>query len=170
MTARALNWAELPFSRIMFLCTANYYRSRVCEEIFNHHAASQRLNWDAYSRALRESPATLNPGPMSQFAVEFLAKRGVRPLNHLRLPLAVTKFDFETNDLVVAVNEPEHRPLVERDWATHSHWVEYWSVPDVDVLPPSVALSQLEDKVTQLARRLAARTSAERRLRSASGW
>jgi protein-tyrosine phosphatase len=163
MTARALQWAEPPISRVMFLCTANYYRSRFCEEVFNHHAAAQRLSWHAYSRALRDAPATLNPGPMSDFAIDFLRKRGIRPIGHWRLPLAATRFDFEMNRLIVAVNEPEHRPMVEAKWRALSHRVDYWAVADVDELAPDTALGQLEDRVTRLIRRLAARAPSARR-------
>lgn len=31
------------FRRVLFLCSGNYYRSRFCEEHFNHHAAAARL-------------------------------------------------------------------------------------------------------------------------------
>ena len=76
MARRASMPAEPALRRVLFLCTANYYRSRCCEELFNHHAARQRLQWQGLSRALRESPSRLNPGPISPFALDFL--RGVR--------------------------------------------------------------------------------------------
>jgi hypothetical protein len=31
------------FRRVLSLCSGNYYRSRFCEEHFNHHAAAARL-------------------------------------------------------------------------------------------------------------------------------
>ena len=151
--------AEPALRRVLFLCTANYYRSRCCEELFNHHAARQRLQWQGLSRALRESPSRLNPGPMSPFALDFLRERKIRPLNHLRLPLAVAQLDFETSDLVVAVHEREHRPLIEVFWPRYRDAVGYWHVADLDVCAPDVALARIEAHVTSLLRRLAREAS-----------
>ena len=39
---------------ILFLCTGNYYRSRLAEEYFNHLAAAKQLSTKAYSRAIRQ--------------------------------------------------------------------------------------------------------------------
>jgi protein-tyrosine phosphatase len=140
--------------RVLFLCSGNYYRSRFCEEFFNHHVTSRRLSWHGLSRALRSSPAALNPGPMSPFAVEYLRRREVQPVNHLRLPLEVTDFDLHTSDLVIAAHEPEHRPMIELRWPTYAASVEYWQVPDLDVLAPDAALRRLDENVTLLVQRL----------------
>ena len=144
------------FRRVLFLCSGNYYRSRFCEEHFNHHATASRLGWQAISRALRPKPATLNPGPMSPFAVEYLRQRGIRPSNHLRLPLEVTEFDWHTSDVVIAMNDPEHRPLAQSAWPSHAARVRYWTVADIDELAPTPALHRLQRHVTSLVDELAA--------------
>jgi protein-tyrosine phosphatase len=46
---------------VLFLCTGNYYRSRLAEVYFNALAPGWRLRWRADSRALRLNSA--NPGP-----------------------------------------------------------------------------------------------------------
>ncbi len=142
--------------RLLFLCGANYYLSRFCEELFNHYAATRRLPWQALSRALLEAPATRNVGPMSAFAIEQLRKRAIQPLNHLRLPLPVNAFDFETSELVIAVNEAEHRPVLESRWLRHAKAVWYWHVADIDTLPPRHALALAEGQVATLLDELAA--------------
>jgi len=153
------------FRRVLFLCNGNYYRSRFCEELFNHHAAAARIGWQAVSRALRSEPATLNPGPMSPFAVAYLGQRGIRPLNHLRLPLEVTAFDWHTSDIAIAMNDAEHRPLVESAWRSHADAVRYWTVADIDALPPTAALHRLQQHVTSLLDEL---VDAEASYRTAS--
>jgi len=144
------------FRRVLFLCSGNYYRSRFCEEHFNHHAAAGRLGWQAISRALLPKPATRNPGPMSPFAVEYLRQRGIRPINHLRLPLEVTEFDWNTSDVLIAMNDAQHRPLVESAWPRHAARVRYWTVADLDELAPAPALHRLQRYVTSLVDELAA--------------
>jgi protein-tyrosine-phosphatase len=141
--------------RALFLCSANYYWSRLCEELFNHHAAAARLNWQALSRAVRSSPANLNSGPMSPFATDFLRTRGIRPSNHLRLPLEVTAFDFATSDLVFAVHEPEHRATLEQRWPEMAAAIRYWDIGSLDSAAPGVARARLDDHVGALIRWLA---------------
>src|SRR5262245_50194729 len=103
---------------------------------------------------------------MSPFAVEYLRQRGIRPINHLRLPLEVTEFDWHTSDVVIAVNEPEHRPLVARAWPGHVDRVRYWAVADIDELAPTPALHRLQRHVMSLIDELAeardARAASER--------
>ena len=59
-------------SRILFLCTGNYYRSRYAEELFNYHAKNAGLDWRAFSRGLAERGSPDNVGPMSPFALDAL--------------------------------------------------------------------------------------------------
>jgi protein-tyrosine phosphatase len=92
---------------------------------------------------------------MSPLAVEQLRKRGVRPVNHLRLALPVNGFDFETSELVVAMHETEHRPLLESRWSSYSKAVRYWHVPDIDARAPRYALSLAEGQVEALLAQIA---------------
>jgi protein-tyrosine phosphatase len=154
--------------RVLFLCSGNYYRSRFCQELFNARAARRKLGWSAVSRGLLKSPATLNPGPMSTFAIDLLRELGVAPVDHLRLPLEVTEFDFQTTDAVIAVHDPEHRPLIERDWPAHAHTVEYWRVPDVKELEPRAALVRLADHVGDLVLQLGYASQSGARVARAS--
>jgi protein-tyrosine-phosphatase len=146
---------------VLFLCSANYYWSRLGEELFNHHAPAVGLNWQAFSRALQPSPSNLNRGTMSPFVTEFLRIQGVRPLNHLRLPLEVTAFDFETCDLVFAVNDVEHRAALETRWPGFAARVRYWDIGSLEAVAPGVARVRLHDHVATLIRRLTTTTGAE---------
>lgn len=139
---------------ILFLCSANYYRSRFCEELFNHYSASQGLCWKATSRALLDRPAERNPGPMSPLAVDFLRGRGVEPADHDRLPLQVTDEDFQMCEMIIAVHEAEHRPIVDTAWTLHRESVRYWHVADDHELPYGIALRRLDQHVDTLVRRL----------------
>ena len=58
----------------LFLCTGNYYRSRIAEEVFNHLCDQLQTGLKAVSRGLGHRwPNPANIGPISQSAVTFLS-------------------------------------------------------------------------------------------------
>lgn len=109
--------------RILFLCADNHLESRFCEELFNSHARTEGLYWQATSRAMWPEPARRSEGPMSVSALEALRVLGAAPVNHLRLPLAVGDFDVRTSSTIVVIGEPgplcTERRLPEAEWWPH---------------------------------------------------
>lgn len=136
--------------QLLFLCTGNYYRSRFAEELFNHRAGLADLNWRAFSRGAAERGSPDNVGPMSQFALEGLQARGIGPVGHLRYPQPCTLPDLESADLIIALKEAEHRPLIERRFPEMVERVRYWHVDDVDVAKPAVALALIDQLIEDL--------------------
>jgi protein-tyrosine phosphatase len=119
--------------RILFLCTGNYYRSRFAEELFNQRAGRLGLNWHAASCALGIERAAENIGPISEFAIKALSDIDVTPAPPIRFPIACTVRDFELADLVIAMKEDEHRPLMRAKFDAWEERVIYWQVHDLDV-------------------------------------
>lgn len=133
--------------QVLFLCTGNYYRSRIAEAIFNHLVILGRLDWSAISRGLRPKPEEMKLSPI---AVDYLAKLRI-PLSHTaETPRRVTEDDLAESSLVVAVYETEHRPMVAEQFPHWEEHVIYWQVPDIDVTTPEKALPHLEERVRDL--------------------
>jgi protein-tyrosine phosphatase len=139
---------------ILFLCTGNYYRSRFAEEFFNQHAAIERLNWRASSRALALERGAANEGPMSSHALAALRDRGIAPAGSMRLPIACTGADFEHADLVVAMKEAEHRQLVLDKFSGWEQRVIYWHIHDLDAGSADQAIEAISRLVLELIREL----------------
>src|SRR5262249_43217324 len=123
---------------VLFLCTGNYYRSRFAEILFDWQALERGLTWKACSRGLhpdRRNSATL---PRSVMA----ALRGLRiPFdNYERFPLLVNEYDFRAAHHIVAVNEPEHRPMIRRRFPAWLDCVEFWHVHDWYCCAPEQAI------------------------------
>jgi protein-tyrosine phosphatase len=137
------------------LCTGNYYRSRFSEELFNHLAKDAAIDWVADScglniLALGPTP----PGPISPWTIEALKNRSIPLAEPVRFSRQVCEDDLKGADLVIAIKEIEHRPLLTK---LHPGWeerVRYWHVHDLDFAPPEVALVELEELVRGLVEEL----------------
>jgi protein-tyrosine phosphatase len=143
----------IPNRTVLFLCTGNYYRSRLAEHYFNDLAARQHSNWRAESRGMRVSPG--NVGPISTATLRWLEARGIALPEPIRYPLAVTEADLQAARLVVAVKEAEHRPYLEKHFPNWVERVEFWHVHDLDVATSEEALPELAARVEALSLRLA---------------
>jgi protein-tyrosine phosphatase len=139
---------------VLFLCTGNYYRSRFAEELFNHRAARAGASWVARSRALAIERGTNNIGPVSPFTLNALVQRGVAAEGSDRMPQQCALLDLQTADHIVALDETEHRPLMLERFPDWENRAEYWQVKDVDLVSPSIALGEIEERVTVLLGRL----------------
>ena len=135
---------------ILFLCTGNYYRSRYAEELFNFRARCERLAWRAFSRGLAEKGSPDNIGPMSRFTLEALRAKAVVPEGEGRYPLPCSLADFDRAQLVIALKEREHRPLIEQRFREVADRVKYWDIDDVEFAHPTDALAMIDDRVQQL--------------------
>ncbi len=143
---------------VLFLCTGNYYRSRFAEIYFNYLAGENNLDWQADSRGLAVV-AGQNIGAISPFALEKLKTLHVPISAPQRESQQVTLADLENADLVIAMYDDEHRPLVAKDFPAWLERIEFWRVPDVDITLPSVALPVIQKQVEDLIERLQNRSS-----------
>jgi protein-tyrosine phosphatase len=140
-------------SRVLFLCSGNYYRSRFAEILFNWHAERENLNWRADSRGLAVD--SRNPGPISTHTLSHLQQLGISTAAGERFPADASNDDFASASLVVAVKEAEHRPMIEARFPQWTSAVEYWHIDDLDCALPCRAIPQLSKQIAKLLDRLA---------------
>lgn len=122
---------------VLFLCTGNYYRSRFAEILFDSVAGKMGLPWRATSRGLALERGAANVGPMALAAIKALEAMGIREGQRCgRLPAQVTMEELEKADVVVALKQAEHLPLLNERFAAFVEKVEFWHVDDApDALP-----------------------------------
>jgi protein-tyrosine phosphatase len=139
---------------VIFICTANYYRSRFAEYLFNHLARKQGLPWQATSRGLRTWMAA-NEGPISALTAYRLTAMGVA-FDAERFPIPLAAADLDGADLVVAVKKAEHYAMMQEQFPAWADRIEYWHVDDVDCATADEALPICQSCVEALVERLAA--------------
>lgn len=142
------------FKAVVFICTANYYRSRFSEYLFNALAEKRGLPWRAISRGLKTWMAD-GQGPISKYTVERLTALGV-PFDEERFPIQLSEADLENADIVVAVKEAEHRPMMEEQFPDWDNQIRYWHVDDIDCATPGEALPICQSCVEAFVESLAA--------------
>ena len=144
---------------VLFLCTGNYYRSRFAEILFNHLATEKKLNWRAEWRGLKIGwPG--NIGPISPYTLERLAQLSIPCENGRQMPMQCRMCDLEDANIVIALKEAEHRPMLAEKFSPWQDRVEYWHVHDLDGATPVEALAEIETLVGELVDRLGALSGA----------
>ncbi len=140
--------------QLLFLCTGNYYRSRFAEHLFNSLASQYHLDWQATSRGVATEFGIGNVGPISSFARQGLAARGIMLEENLRMPMQLQEPELAQADRIIALNKAEHRPQIVKRFPAWVDRIEYWHIPDLDVTAADVALPAIERQVHELIRQL----------------
>lgn len=144
--------------KVIFVCTANYYRSRFAEAWFNAKKPDSLNDWKAESRGLMIECA---PTAISPHTREAVHKHEIEPECYQPHPIALKQEDFTLADLVIALKETEHRPMMDEFFPAWSDEIRYWEVHDLDVWGPDQTLPaiiisvgllfhELEEQVTAL--------------------
>lgn len=128
--------------RVLFICSGNYYRSRLAEALFNHEAEAAGLGWSADSRGLLKTGDLkgLSPHAARHLEEKKLAHLATEP----RDPLTLDVEDLTDADLVVALCDEEHRPMLEQKFlslakALHAAGrMRYWHVYDIPGRPHAI--------------------------------
>ncbi len=98
-----------PQQNVFFVCTANMYRSRVAEAVFNHYATQDHLAWRAESRALTD---VRKLSGMTLAARSYLESRKLITADEeVRNPKMLTVDEFESAPLIIGMCRTEHEPM-----------------------------------------------------------
>jgi protein-tyrosine phosphatase len=141
-------------SQVLFLCSGNYYRSRFAEILFNTRVQDQLIPWRSFSRGLVVDRISHNIGPIARAATHRLEIQGIHLPADVRFPVQLLEPDLLAADLIIAMKEPEHRPMLAERFPLWTDHTEYWHIDDVDYARPEDALAVLEHNVRRLIDRL----------------
>ncbi len=133
--------------RVLFICTANYYRSRFAEAVFNHLAAKRGSSWTAFSRGI--TPEEAPPG-LSPHAANGLRLAGVDPSFIAKEKTPLCDADFGAADRIIALKREEHEPMLRDRFGAFVDRVEFWDVSDVPLVSPPQAMLEIKENVEAL--------------------
>ena len=137
----------------MFVCTGNYYRSIICENLWLHLLDRYQKDGEVCSSGLNPELASLwkrSFGDISPFAnsalkiMDISAKR-TDSLKHIE------NSDIESCDKVVFLNRKEHKPMLSGvKVPTISENYVFWDNEDVDAQFPLETIFSIIDNVCDL--------------------
>lgn len=129
---------KIKYKKVMFVCTGNYYRSRLAEVLFNFYASQSDSLWEAESRGLTEKTRFSGLSPN---AVRYLDKLKIEgPEQYAREPMPLRVEDMEKFDLIVGMNKSEHEPMMRMRFGQMARILEqkgkirYFNVYDVPAM------------------------------------
>ncbi|MBI1842439.1 MAG: hypothetical protein HYR88_16500 [Verrucomicrobia bacterium] len=123
------------YQSVLFVCSGNFYRSRLSEILFNHYATEADISWSADSRGLLER---VRHEGLSPSAIRYLERKRLEGVEQYgRNPLTAVLKDLEKADLVIALNREEHEPMMKGRFGQAPSILEkrgklrYWNVYDL---------------------------------------
>ena len=122
-------------SKVLFICTGNYYRSRLAEILFNHYSQLHRHPFRAQSRGFVEQS---NCRGVAREVLDYLQQRNI-PLREeiQRDPLVLKIEDLEQADLIIGMSRDEHYPMLKSRFPgilrilEQEGRIRFWNIDDV---------------------------------------
>ena len=134
--------------RILFLCTANIFRSRFSEEVYNHFAEKLNIPSEAFSAGLRVGDYVTRK--IYRPALEQLKYFNIDPKRRDELSVHINDLDLKDYHKIICMDEEEHRPMVEMNDQLIRVKVDYWNIVDEPMVSSQISLPLCYEKVKSL--------------------
>ena len=134
--------------RILFVCTANIFRSRFSEEVYNHFAGKLNIPSKAFSAGLRVGDYVTRK--IYRPDLEQLKYYNIDPKRRDDLSVHINDLDLKDYHKIICMDEEEHRPMVEMNDQLIKAEVDYWNIVDEPMVSSQISLPLCYEKVKSL--------------------
>ncbi len=142
--------------QVLFICTGNFYRSRLSEALFNHGAEARNLPWKSFSRGLDIEQAS---GHISHHTRQTLDRLKIDLKYTAPTRQSLTMEDLERAERIFAMDVIEHRPYMENQFPDWLDRITYWECRDVLWEEPDSCIRKIQSNIQALLREI---TESER--------
>ncbi|MEL1235412.1 MAG: hypothetical protein VXA61_01950 [Candidatus Neomarinimicrobiota bacterium] len=134
--------------RVLFVCTANIFRSRFSEEVYNHFAGKLNIPSKAFSAGLRVGDYVTRK--IYRPALEQLKYYNIDPKRRDDLSVHINDLDLKDYHKIICMDEEEHRPMVQMNDHLIKVKVDYWNIVDEPMVSSQISLPLCYKKVKNL--------------------
>ena len=134
--------------RVLFVCTANIFRSRFSEEVYNHFAGQLNIPSKAFSAGLRVGDYVTRK--IYRPALQQLEYFNIEPQRKDELSVHINDLDLKDYHKIICMDEEEHRPMVEMNDQLFKVNVDYWNIVDEPMVSSRISLPLCYKKVKSL--------------------
>lgn len=140
--------------KILFICTANIYRSRFSEEVYNHLAMKNNLPTRAFSAGLQVG--LYKTRKIYKPALQELDRLKIVPIRAEENSIHVDDIDFRNYNMIICMDEEEHRPMVELNSNVKKQNIIYWNIVDEPLASCNISLPKCYEKIQELINKVSA--------------
>ena len=126
--------------KVLFICTGNYFRSKFAEIYFNFKKAN--TDWIAFSRGFDISNVK-NTGPISFYSINKLNELDIVIPEQINMPELLTEQDLLQSEIIIALNELEHRTFIKKQFPLWENKIVFWSIKDLYEEDAKISLNKL---------------------------
>ena len=134
--------------RVLFVCTANIFRSRFSEEVYNHFTGKLNIPSKAFSAGLRVGDYVTRK--IYRPALEQLKYFNIDPKRKNELSVHINDLDLKDYHKIICMDEEEHRPMVQMNDHLVKVKVDYWNIVDEPMVSSQISLPLCYEKVKSL--------------------
>jgi protein-tyrosine phosphatase len=134
--------------KILFICTANIYRSRFSEEVFNYFAIKNNLSTRAFSAGLMVG--SYKTRKIYKPALDELDRLNIDPIRAEEFSIHVDDIDLKNYNMIICMDEKEHKPMVESNSNVKEMNIIYWNIVDEPLASSNISLPKCYEKIQEL--------------------
>ena len=134
--------------KILFVCTANIYRSRFSEEVYNHLMRKLNLPSEAFSAGLKVGEYVTRK--IYSPALQQLDYYKIKPKRKDEFSVHIDELTLTNYNKIICLDEEEHRPMVNRNSRLNKIKIDYWNIVDEPKVSSSISLPKCYKKVEAL--------------------
>ena len=124
--------------KIIFICTANIFRSRFSEEVYNFLAKKNNLSSRAFSAGLKVGNYMTRK--MYKPALKQLEILNIEPKRAHENSIHVDNINLDDYKKIVCMDKKEHMPMVKLNKNLNKYSIEYWNIVDIPEVKSDVSL------------------------------
>ena len=136
--------------KTLFVCTANIFRSRFSEEVYNHFAGQLNIPSESFSAGLKVGEYTTRK--IYRPALQQLDYFNIVPKRRDQLSVHINDLDLKDYHKIICMDKIEHRPMVEMNDRLNKVNIDYWKIVDEPMVSSKVSLPICFDKVRELVK------------------